>query len=179
MIYHKSATHRDFTGFEALSKQVLSETFQKNQSAPQNGLEALCLCGFPEPGFQNLLPARGRKLSNFNILFLLLLCFKIFSPQGDGNFLVFRPVGFVNQVSKSSPRKGTETLPPVCREDFLNTVSKSSPRKGTETKASLEASRKAVLVSKSSPRKGTETHLLFLWIIVKQIVSKSSPRKGP
>ena len=131
MIYHKSATHRDFTGFEALSKQVLSETFQKNQSAPQNGLEALCLCGFPEPGFQNLLPARGRKR---------ILCALIGMDES---------------------------------------VSKSSPRKGTETKASLEASRKAVLVSKSSPRKGTETHLLFLWIIVKEIVSKSSPRKGP
>ena len=77
--------------------------------APQKYFFMQSAQGIPTQGFQNHIPARGRKryfLSCKNIWFDN---FKTISPQGDGNNNYMRN-NSLQEISKPYPRKGTETL---------------------------------------------------------------------
>jgi len=66
--------------------------------------------------FQNLFPARGRKLRRYSmnlaISMLLIAFFRTYSPQGDGNYFFFlgNQCAVIARFSEPIPRKGTETI---------------------------------------------------------------------
>ncbi len=106
--------------------------------------------------FQNIYPARGRKLLGIDWVSQPFASFKIFTPQGDGNNPAAAKVARRVRVSKYLPRKGTETLLQYIRLEIPMKVSKYLPRKGTETLVNINCQTQS-FVSKYLPRKGTET----------------------
>ena len=78
--------------------------------APQKYFFMQSAQGIPTQGFQNHIPARGRK--------------RAISPY---NLFHFR------KISKPHPRKGTETTLLLCAIRHDQSISKPHPRKGTET----------------------------------------------
>ena len=98
----------------SLLEQIAAAKRRGIRSAPQNAVLSHAAQGFQTQGFQNHIPARGRKRSFDQIL-----------SKTKRN------------ISKPHPRKGTETfLSGRCL--FNNSfISKPHPRKGTETDESF------------------------------------------
>ena len=110
---------------------------RENASAPQNGISSQTQQGIPPQGFQNHIPARGRKHGTHDAP----VCreernFKTISPQGDGNYCQTGHTPEIIIISKPYPRKGTETQSTVVEQIIINMISKPYPRKGTETRHS-------------------------------------------
>ena len=154
---------------------------RENASAPQNGISSQTQQGIPPQGFQNHIPARGRKH------FLLVhdkssyTNFKTISPQGDGNLVKRATRKQILCISKPYPRKGTETILGCWDFSLFSSISKPYPRKGTETshhsygehhkrsfqnhipargrkhRSTSTACEVLIFISKPYPRKGTET----------------------
>ncbi len=103
------------------------------------------------------LPRKGTETSSFVLNSSEYSGFKIFTPQGDGNFVNDHVVVLkLRQFQNIYPARGRKHL-----ADLLNwwyqMVSKYLARKGTETRFIYRALN--VKVSKYLPRKGTETRL--------------------
>ena len=134
---------------------------RENTSAPQNGILSQTQQGIPPQGFQNHIPARGRKrLSTYFTPARCASDFKTISPQGDGNTTAraIPPVAFL--ISKPYPRKGTETTESRSRSpqeaQHFKTI---SPQGDGNEQVTPSFARLRVIISKPYPRKGTETAL--------------------
>ena len=83
------------------------------RSAPQNAILSHAAQGSQTQGFQNHIPARGRKPDMLHVCPKHIGYFKTTSPQGDGNRFASDGFKRVNSpISKPHPRKGTETRSP-------------------------------------------------------------------
>ena len=159
----KSPPHLEPWDIQHFLEHGFAAKRRENASAPQNGISSQTQQGIPPQGFQNHIPARGRKHL----------------------FIISEPV-IASAISKPYPRKGTETflgirwnqkllwyfktIPPqgdgnhdsVSFLVLLFMISKPYPRKGTETIHGAQGRGKTTIISKPYPRKGTETVPLML-----------------
>ena len=84
---------------------------RENTSAPQNGILSQTQQGIPPQGFQNHIPARGRKLLRLGRFFILLMKFQNHIPaRGRKQSILLQTIASNLRISKPYPRKGTETM---------------------------------------------------------------------
>ena len=117
----------------SLLEQIAAAKRRGIRSAPQNAVLSHAAQGFQTQGFQNHIPARGRKRKSSS-------------------------VGVVLRISKPHPRKGTETTTKrqnaAINLKFQNHIP-ARGRKREGQKTILDRYR----ISKPHPRKGTETFI--------------------
>ena len=129
----KSPPHLEPWDIQRFLERGVAAKRRENASAPQNGISSQAQQGIPPQGFQNHIPARGRKQhhrhcsrdyydyfktispqgdgnTDTSNLPLRALYFKTISPQGDGNHFNSSLLATGGRISKPYPRKGTETL---------------------------------------------------------------------
>ena len=144
----------------SLLERIAAAKRRKNRSAPQNAVLSHAAQGFQTQGFQNHIPARGRKPHSRNPCKQQMLFqnhipargrkqsasapnairkeknFKTTSPQGDGNFYFISSdtttarAIFQNHI----PARGRK----LCKSQGMIRrllISKPHPRKGTETRS--------------------------------------------
>ena len=112
IIKAKSAPHLEPCVNPPLLERTVAVKRTRIRSAPQNAVLSRAAQGSQTQGFQNHIPARGRK-HELSLTFRKLVCtnFKTTSPQGDGNqCCAHNSTSNLPQISKPHPRKGTETL---------------------------------------------------------------------
>ena len=130
---------------------------RENASAPQNGISSQTQRGIQPQGFQNHIPARGRKLHRIELIVHVIVeiskpyprkgtetsppsaqrrlppHFKTISPQGDGNKWRWCPLEFFSLFQNHIPARGRKLEHPFRIEPRQILISKPYPRKGTET----------------------------------------------
>ena len=132
IIKAKSAPQLELYVMPLFLERAVAAKRTRIRSAPQNAVLSRAAQGSQTQGFQNHIPARGRKLSvkdgiNNNSVISKphprkgtetirqrrnqqQLCnFKTTSPQGDGNLHDYLSKIYDQTISKPHPRKGTET----------------------------------------------------------------------
>ena len=120
IIKAKSAPHLEPCVNPPLLERTVAVKRTRIRSAPQNAVLSRAAQGSQTQGFQNHIPARGRK-HELSLTFRKLVCtnFKTTSPQGDGNHNNVSGKRSLIPISKPHPRKGTETnaaliiVPPI------------------------------------------------------------------
>ena len=133
----KSPPHLELCVIPLFLERVDAEERRFIRSAPQNAILSHAAQGSQTQGFQNHIPARGRKLGS-----------------------IFRNIRkTAHKFSKPHPRKGTETISSRISSTMESSnISKPHPRKGTETLVLRPYDQTSpALISKPHPRKGTET----------------------
>ena len=129
----KSPPHLELCVIPLFLERVDAEERKFIRSAPQNAILSHAAQGSQTQGFQNHIPARGRKPDMLHVCPKHIGYFKTTSPQGDGNRFASDGFKRVNSpISKPHPRKGTETNN-LRLSSITLCISKPYPRKGTET----------------------------------------------
>ena len=117
-------------------QQLLEHNFaakrRENASAPQNGISSQTQQGIPPQGFQNHIPARGRKHRLGNKHDFGVEVFQNHIPARGRKQQHARQSIEDVIISKPYPRKGTETMQ-FAVFSLICFISKPYPRKGTET----------------------------------------------
>ena len=101
--------------------------------APQKYFFMQSAQGIPTQGFQNHIPARGRKHRITKVTVASRRYFKTISPQGDGNYVIVCIFNCVLQLFQNHiPARGRKQSSASYCNSSQN-ISKPYPRKGTET----------------------------------------------
>ena len=152
----KSPPHLEPWDIQRFLEHGVAVKGRENASAPQNGISSQTQQGIPPQGFQNHIPARGRKLSWKPLASSTVENFKTISPQGDGNLFSLGRILLGGLISKPYPRKGTETILIILIIWYFKDFKTISPQ-GDGNSFVFSFADTFVVISKPYPRKGTET----------------------
>ena len=179
----KSAPHLEPQRWQRILEHIADAKRKENTSAPQSAILTQTAQGFQPRGFQNHIPARGRKqLKISGVTSNPLQNFKTTSPQGDGNFIPYLddiPIGalFQNHI----PARGRKPCIHADNSCCCNPISKPHPRKGTETHNSSlpRASRGRGTAKRWKGRLERSTHLYREKVISATSAPTGSHRSPP
>ena len=150
---------------------------RENTSAPQNGISSQTQQGIPPQGFQNHIPARGRKLFESKILGRERHDFKTISPQGDGNRFSPTFIAFFTSYFKTiSPQgDGNTYVSPfgMSRTSYFKTI---SPQ-GDGNDPAPEGLPISSLFQNHIPARGRKLHPEII-LLCRCRILKPYPRKG-
>ena len=119
----------------SLLERIAAAKRRKNRSAPQNAVLSHAAQGFQTQGFQNHIPARGRKQ---------------FREKQIGDNKKFQ-----NHIPARGRKLAFQNQPKRLIKLFQNHI----PARGRKLSSELKACIVIVIISKPHPRKGTETFL--------------------